>query len=283
MLVLTALFFFVLGAIVGSFLNVVIFRFNTGTALSGRSRCFSCGNTVAWYDLIPILSFFFLMGRCRFCRSKISFQYPLVEFLTGLLFVGAFWRVAFVSFPLDIFSVFYALFTIDLVVLGLLVVIAVYDLKHKIIPDRLVFLFIILSLVKLFLTSEFSAMLRFPRILDLFAGLILALPIFLLWLISGGRWIGLGDAKLALGIGWFLGFSAGVSALVVGFWFGAAVSLLLLALSRFGRGGFGRRFPSGLKNLTMSSEVPLAPFLILGFLAAYFFRIDITGLGVLMM
>ena len=160
-------------------------------------------------------------------------------------------------------------------------VIAVYDLKHKIIPDLFVFLFILLSLGKLFLTVPLSLLLHFPYILDLLAGPILALPIFLLWLVSRGRWIGLGDAKLALGIGWFLGFSLGISALVIGFWIGAIVSLFLLALSKLSRRGFVRKtlLGFGLKNLTMASEVPLAPFLIAGVFVVFFWHIDVVGLG----
>ncbi len=281
--ILATLFFFALGAIIGSFLNVVVLRYNTGGGFRDRSRCFSCGKELKWYDLVPVLSFLFLKGRCRCCKSKISFQYPLVELLTGLIFAAAFWQILSFRVSSDIFSIFYFLFSIDLIVLSLLIVIAVYDIKHKIIPDSLVFLFGVLALVKLFLTTEFSALLRLPHLLDLLAGPILALPLFLLWLISGGRWIGLGDAKLALGIGWFLGFSLGISSMVLGFWIGAVVSASLIVFSKLARIGLARRalLNVGLKNLTMKSEVPLAPFLILGFMVVYFFRIDVVGLGAL--
>src|SRR3989344_115819 len=76
------------GAMVGSFCNVVLLHKNTGeTIVWGRSRCFSCGRELLWYDNIPIVSFVFLRGRCRFCQSKISWQYPLAEFIVGLFFL----------------------------------------------------------------------------------------------------------------------------------------------------------------------------------------------------
>jgi Flp pilus assembly protein protease CpaA len=105
--------------------------------------------------------------------------------------------------------------------------IGVYDLKHKIIPDMFVYSFSALSLLYLLLTSEFSELIGFPHILNLLAGPIIALPLYLLWKISSGRWIGLGDSKLALGIGWFLGFSGGISAIIIGFWIGAIVGVYI--------------------------------------------------------
>lgn len=279
--------FFIFGTIIGSFLNVVILRYNTGATLRGRSRCFSCGKTILWYDLVPILSFLLLRGRCRFCRSTVSPQYPLVELASGFLFLGVFLRY-FSASPIPDFSILYSLFStlylpfsIDLFVFCLLLVIAVYDLTHKIIPDKMVFLFAVLSLGKLFLSVPFSDLFRFPHLLDLLAGPLLALPFCLLWLVSRGRWMGLGDGKLALGLGWFLGFSLGVSAVVLGFWLGAVVGLTLVALARLRRARFVPKFllNAGLKNLTMKSEVPFAPFLIAGFVIVYFFGIDVVGVG----
>lgn len=273
---LTTLLFFIFGTIVGSFLNVVILRFNTGSTLGGRSHCFSCGKEIKWYDLVPLFSFIFLRGRCRFCKSKVSMQYPAVEFLTGAIFAFTFWQ--FSLFPQS-----YLIFSLELVMYSLLMVIAVYDLRHKIIPDLLVFTFGFLALVKLIFIVGFSSFATLPGFLDLLAGPMLGFPLFVLWLVSNGRWIGLGDAKLMLGIGWFLGLSYGVSAMMIGFWIGAAVSVLLLLIAKFSQGVFGRKIllSSGLKNLTIKSEVPLAPFLILGFLIVAFCKIDVLGLSAL--
>jgi len=280
---LVAVFFFILGTIIGSFLNVVILRFNTKVTLGGRSRCFSCGKEIKWYDLFPLGSFILLGGRCRFCKSKLSFQYPIVEALTGILFLGVFLKYFY--FGLLIFSLGNSLSIIlDLVVMSVLVVIAVYDLRHKVIPDLMVVVFIILSLVRLFLYVPIPGLFDFPYILDILAGPILALPIFLLWLVSGGKWIGLGDAKLSLGIGWFLGFSLGTASMIMGFWIGALVGLSLIGFSKLANSHLLSRLslPSGIKNLGMKSEVPLAPFLILGIFIAYFFNVGLADLGILL-
>ena len=131
------LIFFVFGAIIGSFLNVVIYRFNTGRGIGGRSACFSCRRTLMPSDLIPVLSFIFLRGKCRGCKSAVSFQYPLVEIMTGFLFAGVFYAdqaLLLVSPIAFTYNVAY-----HLVIMSILVVILVYDLKHKIIPRRGIF------------------------------------------------------------------------------------------------------------------------------------------------
>ncbi|MBX4211124.1 hypothetical protein KW783_04110, partial [Candidatus Parcubacteria bacterium] len=92
---------------------------------------------------------------------------------------------------------------------------------------------------------------------------------FLLWLVSGGRWIGFGDAKLAAGIGWLLGLAYGLSALFLAFWIGAAFSIVYIAISRLFL---------GQKNLTMKSEIPFAPFLIAALFIVFLFHIDVVGL-----
>lgn len=282
--ILAVLSFFAFGTIIGSFLNVVILRYNTGEGVNGRSRCFSCGKEIKWYDLIPVLSFIFLGGKCRFCKSKISSQYALVEFFTGMLFVSVFWKFVPVIWLTNATTIEYLSFLVTLAVMAVLVVITVYDFKHKIIPDFFAILFSILAIVQIFLTVPTSILFDYPAFLTYFlAGPIIALPLFLLWVISRGAWIGLGDSKLALGIGWFLGIAYGVSALVIGFWIGAVVSLFLLALSRLSKSGLirGSHLSEGVKGLKMVSEIPLAPFLILGFMAVYFFRIDVMGLSTL--
>jgi len=257
-------FFFIFGSIIGSFLNVVILRYNTGrSAVSGRSGCFSCGRELRWYENIPIISFIVLRGKCSSCSSKISWQYPLVEFSTAVLFLSIFFKYGHL---LNVSPVsFIGEYGFSSFIFCLLIIIFVYDLRHKIIPDFPVYLFIALT----FINTAFSN----PSLLDLAAGPIMALPFAALWLVSRGRWIGLGDAKLALGIGWFLGFFLGVSAIVLSFWIGALMSLALLL------GTWRLRLAGG--GFTMKSEIPFAPFLIVGPVIIFFFPIDIIGLGAL--
>lgn len=277
-----AIAFFAFGTIIGSFLNVVIFRYNTGKTLWGRSRCFACGRIISWYDLIPVVSFILLRARCRFCKSKFSLEYPLVEAVTGFLFLSVFLKfIKEFGFDYSLTLAGFLWLTDVLTVISLLIIIAAYDLKHKIIPDLFAFLFGTVSFIYLFLPKFSATPFHFPGIIDLSAGPILALPIFLLWVVSRGRWIGLGDAKLALGIGWFLSLALGVSAVIIGFWLGALAGLLGIATGKLPRFAILRKLllNFGLKNLTMVSELPLAPFLIAGLLIVFFSNWDVVGLA----
>ena len=249
------IFAFAFGAIIGSFLNVVIYRYNTGTSLTcGRSMCFSCGKILSWYELIPVVSFVFQRGRCLGCKSKISWQYPLVEIITGVLFMAVF---------AEQYSIFET--TYLLVLMSIFVVISVYDIRHKIIPDGFVYAFIVLSLVYLILTPG-------VQLIDWLAGPILFLPFAGLWFFSKGTWMGFGDAKLALGIGWFLGFYAGLSAIILAFWIGSVFGLVLIGMGKIGN------FLPFKKRLSLKSEIPFGPFLILAMLLVFFFNIDVFSL-----
>jgi leader peptidase (prepilin peptidase)/N-methyltransferase len=244
MLFLNLFIIFVLGTIIGSFLNVVVLRYNTGLSIiSGRSKCFSCSKNLHWYELIPLFSFLMLGGKCLGCNSKISYQYFTVEFLTGVIFSGLFLKFGLVS-----------LLPLYLLIASILIAMSVYDFKHKIIPDGMVFVFIILSFAVLFLTHPLNELLSFPISLDLLAGPMLFAFFAFFWLVSGGKWMGFGDAKLAIGVGFLLGFSGGVYAIMIAFWIGAAVSLILILLQKIKIAKF---------KLSFKSEVPFAPFIIL--------------------
>jgi len=206
---------------VGSFLNVVAIRYNSGLGFTGRSSCPVCAHTLRWWELVPIFSWILLQGRCSKCKTRISPQYPLVEILTGLVFA----TVSLIYLP--VFCIY--------------IIILVYDLRHKIIPDPLVYLAIVLSLL----------------FWNLFAGLIIFLFFASVWLLSRGRAIGFGDAKLGLSIGLMLGLSQGSSAIILAFWIGAVFGILLLIRSKNITMKNGNR-------ITLKSELPFAPFLILG-------------------
>lgn len=261
--ILLGIFFFLFGTIVGSFLNVVILRYNTGKSLSGRSACASCNIQLRATELIPVLSFIALRGRCRSCQSRVGLQYPLVELFTGAIFF-----FVFQAFGLTLETAFM------LIVSSILIVILVYDLKHEVIPDEFVYPFIALALSSRFV--EFSTLtFTVPTLADVAAGIILAFPIWLLWQISSGKWIGLGDAKLFLGVGWLLGLPAGITAFAFSFWSGALVSLMLLAISRSVR---KRKLNLPIKGLTMKSEIPFAPFIIANYFLVQFLHLDIIKL-----
>lgn len=271
---------FLLGASIGSFLNVVALRYNSGLSLGGRSHCFSCNTTLYWYELIPAVSFLCLRGRCGRCKSALSLQYPLVELLTGLIFL-LIWNHESILCNQGFLPVRCVLTTAYFcIVFSILTVIAVYDMRHKIIPDGLVFSFILLALGRLFFTVPFLELMHFPGLWNLLAGPLLFLPFFSLWFISGGRWMGLGDAKLALGIGWLLPLTQGIAAIILAFWMGALVSVSLLLVGRFQRAPRGK---AGLslwaKRLTMKSEIPFAPFLIASTLLVFLSGVDVFWFG----
>lgn len=249
------LIIFIFGLIIGSFLNVVILRYNTGRSLGGRSACFSCGVKLRWAELLPVISFLGLRGRCRSCRSPISWQYPLVELATGCLFT-----LLYLAVPLGSWWLLGLLFVAS----ACLVVITVYDFYHQIIPDLFVFTLIVTGLVyPLILPGSFVINLLW----SLWGGFFMALPLFLLWLVSSGRWMGFGDIKLALGLGFFLGLSGGLSALLLAFFLGAGVGVLLIAWSK-------RRHK---RAYTLKSEIPFAPFLILAFWLEFFLHLNIIN------
>jgi len=195
-----------------------------------------------------MMSFVGLRGRCSECKTKISWQYPLVELWTGLIFVSLFFVFGF--------TVYYLLSTI---IFCIYVVITIYDLRHKIIPDALSYSAVILAII-------YRLSLGNSSLLDWLAGPIVFLFFGSIWFFSRGRVMGLGDGKLALSGGLLLGFSQGLSAITLAFWIGAAVSLLLMLFFRL----FNEK-----ERLTMKSEIPFAPFIILGVWISLIFHLDL--------
>jgi len=245
------------GVIIGSFLNVYIYRFNTGKSLAGHSHCLSCGTRLRFYDLFPLFSYLFLRGRCRDCGCKIPARYFLVELATGLLFALS------LTLSLDIVMIALLWF-----IFSVLVVITVYDLYHFIIPDRLTII-LTLSVIALVAYEYFL----FPSELDilLYRGLsaLAGSAFFLaLWVVSKGRWLGFGDVKLAFPLSLLAGTDYVFSFIVYSFWIGALISLLIIGWVKVSRG----KPHLHLKGpaLTMKSAVPFAPFLVASCLVILF-------------
>ncbi|MBP6924161.1 MAG: prepilin peptidase [Candidatus Pacebacteria bacterium] len=255
---------FLYGVIIGSFLNVYIYRFHTGKSLSGRSHCLSCGTRLSWYELLPLVSYLGLRGKCRTCCSLIPSRYFIVELLTGVLFAAT----SLISN--DLIEILYLW-----IVSALLVVIAVYDIRHFIIPDALTF-----SLVGLIaLWTLYRFWLGVPLVTlgtDIFAALAGVGFFFFLWFISHGRWLGFGDVKLAFPLGLLVGAPYVFSMIVTSFWIGAVVSVTLVVLSKFERGKLYLRFAT--PKLTIKSVVPFAPFLIAGCLLVLFTHLNVLTL-----
>lgn len=230
-----------LGLIVGSFISAWVFRLHTGRSIIwGRSSCMTCEATLSWYELVPLASFLVLRGKCRSCTAPISRQDPLVEVILGALFA-----LTYIIFGLTWHALLVALSAV------LLTALSVYDIRHTIIPNVYVYPFIGLAVI--------AALISPDPLAHLITGAGLALFFALLWLVSKGKWMGFGDAKLALGIGLLLGPALGISAIMVGFWAGALISIVLLAISKWGK-----------ERFSMSSQVPFAPFLVFGFFFVLF-------------
>jgi len=233
---------FLLGLIVGSFLNCVIYRLEENKSfLKGRSYCPHCKHILNWQDLIPLLSFLFLKGRCRYCQKPISLQYPLVELVTGLLFVS--------------FFIFHFSFFIFLIAC-FMIIIFVYDLRHYIIPDKIIYPAILVSGIWYLVSSIFLGLYTKYEILNTIYSAFGAAAFFLLIvLISRGKWMGVGDIKLAFLMGLVLSPPKILVALFLAFFIGAIIGMGLII--------------SGKK--TLKSEVPFGPFLVTGTFIALFF------------
>ena len=223
-------------------------RYNTGLSWwRGKSFCFSCNAKLGFNDLFPIVSFVFLKAKCRYCSSKIPAIVLWTEIIMGVLSVLAFYKFGFSLSYLIFVSIF-----------ATILLITIYDLRHFIIPDffLITLLFLAFIYVLIFDLSIFQSFL---------SAVLLALPFLILFLISEGRWLGLGDVKYIAVIGFLLGLVQGLSAVVIAFWTGAACALLLLFVFK--------------KNLTMKSEVPFGPFLSIGIFLSFYFNIDLFHLN----
>ena len=241
--------FFIIGLIVGSFLNVVIVRLRSAESLVfGRSKCPKCQSLIHWYDNLPLISFLILRFRCRSCQEKISWQYPLVELTTALIFAflgGHF----FVLENVDswIWTLYFWL------IAGLFIVIFTYDILYLEIPLVLVWFGTALALAfKLYLDfgHGFSNWNLWESHLTsaLLASSLAFLFFFSLAYGSKEKWMGMGDAYLGMFLGMVLGGLAVVYAFSLGFFLGAVLGIILIIL----------------KKKKLGSHLPLAPFLIVG-------------------
>lgn len=229
---LVGVFFVAIFALViGSFLNVCIYRIPRKESLAWpASHCPACSHTLGVFDLIPVLSFIFLRRRCRYCRTQISWRYPIVESLTAVL-----WFLAWIKFGFTLEFLSAAIF----ICLG--IVIALIDLDHKIIPNVISLPGIIIGLLLALLIGQ-------PSILDALIGAAGGgALLFLVVLLSRGG-MGGGDAKLLAMIGAFFGWQGAVTSLLLGSVAGAVIGILLILF----------------KVIKRRDPVPFGPFLILG-------------------
>ena len=241
MTVVIATSLFLLGAIIASFVGVIVVRLHTGQSfLTGRSRCDACNAELKSLSLLPIVSYVTSCGRSHCCNARLSYAAPLAEGILGSLFVLAY-------FSLGISA---TLFSVLLAFSALLALVS-YDLMHQILPSSLLGVFIAASASSAFFASPRADVL-FMTFLTAF---LIALSLAALHVLSRGRAMGFADAPLTFGLALLTG-PAALSGFMFSFWIGAVIGIALLA-----------RRPAGSR---MGVEVPFAPFLAAGFLLAYF-------------
>ncbi len=234
------------GLIYGSFLNVLLWRLPEGKGIGGRSHCRTCHHQLTWYDLIPVLSFIILRGRCRYCHASIHIRYPTVEMSTAIV-LAFFFALRQPSLGLESIITVFAL----LVLVSLLF----FDLFYLILPDV-----ILLPTIVIFAIYDVT---KTQNPLPYFLTALLSAGFFaILYTVSKGRNMGFGDVKLALLIGLILGYPLGFLAIIGGVWSAAIVAIILLILG----------------NVGLKDKVPLGSFLALSTIISIIFYHEILPL-----
>lgn len=226
------LYKFLLGLVVGSFVNVLVYRIPRHESwLFGRSKCTDCGQAIRWYDLIPVFSYLILKGKCRNCKNSISVQYPLIELFSGFLFVS-FFDQPFILFALE-----------------MILVIGVIDLRHYIIPDKILVALGVVGLIYNIWQFGFST--------SYFAiTILLFLLFFCLWYFSKGQWLGFGDVKFVTVLGLAFGFPASGLIVYISVLLGGIIGAVLLLL----------------RKAHMKTELPFGTMLAMGTFMFIFFQ-----------
>lgn len=247
-----AIIIFIFGTVIGSFLNVLIYRLPIGLDfVKINSMCTTCKHRLTWYDLFPLFSWIFLGGKCRYCKAKISPRYPIVEALNGVLYVLIYFFIcggnAIEGLSLTLLGY--------MIVASCLIVTAFIDFEHQIIPDSMwisIFVGGILIVLDSVIKGEFTKELIITKIIGLFAvsGLF-----FLIGVISKGRAMGGGDVKLMAAAGFVLGWKAVIISLFLGAFCGVLFAI-------------GRKIVS---KKEMRGVIPFGPFLSIGIMISAFF------------
>lgn len=207
----------VVGLILGSFLSVLIGRWpHFRGAWMGRSHCPACSHVLAWHDLLPVVSWLMLRGRCRYCGTPISALYPVLE----VTMAGA----------LGLYAYFYGLptmwYALDIIVLFGLVSLFFFDLKHQMLPDIIVLPLSIVAVLRLWVVPGHDPL------TSVLTGIGIAAMFGALYAYSRGRWLGFGDVKLAVVIGLLFGYPVAVGVTLIAVWAGALVGVALMATRR---------------------------------------------------
>ncbi len=281
------LILFIFGLIVGSFLNVVALRYDPEKSvfnlknLSGRSCCPQCRHTLYWYDTVPLFSFIFLLGKCRYCGARISWRYPLVEIISGFvalfpLYLFNLWHIGGLLALGETITWFYFIATFWTLALWSFLLLALIDLRHFIIPDGTNLFIAAIGISKIFVLYLYEKFdLIHSTFLDGFASiaglrsnifinysaaaLFGALFFGIIIYVTRGRGMGIGDLKLAIALGLILGWPDVVLAILLSFIIGSVVGLIFIIKTK----------------KSIKKPLPFGPFMVLGVLVTIFFGFEI--------
>ena len=239
------IYMFVIGTIMGSFFNVIGYRLSKNeSAIKPRSHCEFCGHILAWYELIPIISFLIQGGKCRKCRAKLSWWYPLIEIITGLFFVGCY---LYYGFTYDLL--------LALIISSVLIITCISDFNYLVILDEVLVVSSLAALVVIFLKEGFNGL-----IISLLSGLLMFFFMLMVKIVGDKAFkresLGGGDIKLSLFIGLVLGYKLSFINLVLASFLALPVAFYYLVK---------------LKD----REVPFGPFLIISTFIIYIFSTQI--------
>ncbi len=249
--------FFILGAAIGSFVQVIVSRLNVAPIAKSRSKCLSCGEALRVSDLVPIFSYLFLRGKCRYCKVPFGAEALFVEIGFGIIFILLLhFMLLGAAFPASLGWLVY--YTMLFITLG---VIALYDLRHTYIPTAYLLWFSALAFVLLVMRFQAD-----PSATTLLGPLVVALPFLLIWMFSKGRAIGFGDVILFMAIGAFFGIEQGLAVVLVAVWLGAIIGIGVMVIQK-------------LKGKKHSSVIPFVPFIVLAFLIVLFTDTSIFSLA----
>ncbi len=256
---------FILGLFFGSFFNVLADRLSKEETINGRSHCDKCKHVLEWYDLIPIISFTSLRGKCRYCRAPIAKGHLYSELITGVVFTLTWYfsHQFYGTLPLHI---------VHISIAGILIVMLLSDFRYQIIPDEMQIALALMGLVRFFYLTVNIYLPIWPQIYNpeyflligqmILGGFIVAVPLLMIFLVTKGKGMGFGDVKLTFNMGIVLGLWNGLYALYIGFISGGIVGAIILLLRR-----------GGLK-----SKIAFGPFLILGMYIMLFYWYEVSEL-----
>lgn len=256
MIILGSILFFFFGASIGSFVQVVSTRLYIAPIMNARSKCLSCGEALRVYDLFPVLSYLFLGGKCRYCKSYYGISALIIELIYGSVFVLLAHLFLLGQTSVIAAFVWFVYYTLLFITLG---VIALYDKEHSCIPTGYLIGYILLTMA-MFVKNYIND----PSLVTLTTPLIISLPFLILWVISRKN-LGFGDIVMFFGVGAFFGLAQSIAVFLISIWTGAIFGIIVYFLTP--------------KNERKNMTIPFVPFIVFAFFFVLFTDINIFSIA----